>query len=157
MLAASVWNLHLGSHVVYSFALFERVMEKTRFDVSRRRFVCGLSGVLGAAAWSSSGAALGWIAGGPPLSEALTGTDFDLEVGSLEVNFTGAKRIATAVNGQVPGPQLRWREGDTVTVRVKNRLAVPTSVHWHGVLVPADMDGVPGLSFAGIQIGRAHV
>ena len=130
-------------------------MEKTRFDVSRRRFVCGLSGVLGTAAWPSSGATLGWIAGDAgPTGAVLTGTEFDLEVGSLEVNFTGAKRLATAVNGRVPGPQLRWREGDTVTVRVKNRLSVPTSVHWHGVLVPADMDGVPGLSFAGIPAGE---
>jgi FtsP/CotA-like multicopper oxidase with cupredoxin domain len=143
-------------------------MEKTRFDISRRRFVRGLSGVLGAAAWPSSAAALGWIVGGRPdrggdasgsagagqAGAVLTGTEFDLEVGSLEVNFTGARRIATAVNGQVPGPQLRWREGDTITVRVKNRLSVPTSVHWHGVLVPADMDGVPGVSFAGIPAGE---
>jgi FtsP/CotA-like multicopper oxidase with cupredoxin domain len=121
-------------------------MEKTRFDVSRRRFVSGLGGLLTAAAWPSGRA-------GQP-NTVLTGTDFDLEVSSLEVNFTGARRRATAVNGQVPGPQLRWREGDTVTVRVKNRLAVPTSLHWHGVLVPADMDGVPGLSFAGIPPGE---
>ena len=132
-------------------------MEKTRFDVSRRRFVSGLSGVLTAVALPSSRAAVGWMAGGPPAGAVLTGTDFDLEVSSLEVNFTGAKRIATAVNGQVPGPQLRWREGDTVTVRVKNRLTVPTSLHWHGVLVPADMDGVPGLSFAGIPPGETFV
>jgi FtsP/CotA-like multicopper oxidase with cupredoxin domain len=146
-------------------------MEKTRFDVSRRRFVCGLSGVLGAAAWPSHGAALGWIAADRPdrgdgpsgsggagdAGAVLTGTEFDLEVGSLEVSFTGAKRLATAVNGRIPGPQLRWREGDTVTVRVKNRLSVPTSVHWHGVLVPADMDGVPGLSFAGIPAGETFV
>ena len=149
-------------------------MEKTRFDVSRRRFVSGLSGVLTAAAVPSSGAAVGWMAGGlsgtPGYgsgeagsgnsgrpSSILTGTDFDLEVSSLEVDFTGARRIATAVNGQVPGPQLRWREGDTITLRVKNRLAVPTSLHWHGVLVPADMDGVPGLSFAGIPPGETFV
>ena len=125
-------------------------MEKTRFDVSRRRFVSGLGGLLAAAALPSSGRA------GQP-NTVLTGTDFDLEVSSLEVSFTGVRRIATAVNGQVPGPQLRWREGDTITVRVKNRLAVPTSLHWHGVLVPADMDGVPGLSFAGIPPGETFV
>ena len=129
-------------------------MEKTRFDLSRRRFVSGLSGVLTAAALPSSGVAAGWMAAPDPTGAILTGTDFNLEVSSLAVNFTGAKRIATAVNGQVPGPQLRWREGDTITVRVKNRLTVPTSLHWHGVLVPADMDGVPGLSFAGIPPGE---
>jgi FtsP/CotA-like multicopper oxidase with cupredoxin domain len=87
----------------------------------------------------------------------LSGTEFDLEVSSLAVNYTGARRIATAVNGQVPGPLLRWREGDVVTLRVANRLRVPTSIHWHGVIVPADMDGVPGLSFSGIGPGETFV
>ncbi len=70
------------------------------------------------------------------------------------MNFTGARRTATAVNGQVPGPVLRWREGETITVRVTNRLAVPTSIHWHGIIVPFEMDGVPGISFAGIPPAR---
>ena len=121
-------------------------MEKTRFDVSRRRFVSGLSGVLTAAALPLRGAAAP--------TTVLSGTEFNLEVGALEVNFTGTKRIATAVNGQVPGPLLRWREGDTITLHVKNRLTVPTSLHWHGVIVPSDMDGVPGLSFSGIAPGE---
>jgi CopA family copper-resistance protein len=52
---------------------------------------------------------------------------------------------------------LRWREGDTVTLRVFNRLSEPTSIHWHGMIVPADMDGVPGLSFDGIGPGQSYV
>ena len=80
----------------------------------------------------------------------LSGTEFDLEIAAREVNFTGAPRAATVVNGQLPGPLLRWREGDSVTLRVTNRLSVPSSIHWHGMIVPADMDGVPGLSFHGI-------
>ncbi|MFX8766408.1 multicopper oxidase domain-containing protein, partial [Acinetobacter baumannii] len=63
-------------------------------------------------------------------------------------------RIATAVNGTVPAPTLRFREGDTVTLRVHNRLNEMTSVHWHGMIVPAEMDGVPGISFAGIGPGE---
>src|SRR5262249_58111091 len=47
-------------------------------------------------------------------------------------------------------PLLRWREGDVVTLRLHNRLREPTSIHWHGLIVPADMDGVPGLSFDGV-------
>ena len=110
-----------------------------------RRFVRGLSGALATAALPYT---YGRTAGSVAAADSvLTGTEFDLEVNSLEVNFTGARRIATAVNGQVPGPLLRWREGDTITVRVANRLHVPTSIHWHGVIVPSDMDGVPGLSF----------
>ena len=70
------------------------------------------------------------------------------------VNITGAVRMATLVNGSLPGPVLRWREGDTVTMRVTNRLATPTSIHWHGMLVPTGMDGVPGVSFPGIAPGE---
>ena len=54
-------------------------------------------------------------------------------------------RIATVVNGSLPAPTLRWREGDTVTIRVRNELAEHTSIHWHGLVLPANMDGVPGL------------
>lgn len=65
--------------------------------------------------------------------------------------------MATTVNGQIPAPTLRWREGDTVTLRVTNRLPVASSIHWHGILVPAEMDGVPGLSFNGIAPGETFV
>jgi CopA family copper-resistance protein len=87
----------------------------------------------------------------------LSGTDFNLEIGEMPVNFTGRTRTGTVVNGQVPAPLLRWREGDTVTLRVANRLAPRSSIHWHGMIVPADMDGVPGLSFEGIPGGGAYV
>jgi CopA family copper-resistance protein len=87
----------------------------------------------------------------------LSGTDFNLEIGEMPVNFTGRTRTGTVVNGQVPAPLLRWREGDTVTLRVANRLATRSSIHWHGMIVPADMDGVPGLSFEGIPGGGAYV
>jgi len=80
----------------------------------------------------------------------VTGTDFDLYIGELPVNITGAARTAMAINGSLPGPVLRWREGDTVTLRVRNRLKQDTSIHWHGIILPANMDGVPGLSFHGI-------
>jgi CopA family copper-resistance protein len=86
--------------------------------------------------------------------QALSGTQFDLEIGALAVNFTGQRRIATVVNDQLPAPLLRWREGDTITLRVTNRLPVPSSIHWHGIILPADMDGVPGLSFEGIAPGE---
>lgn len=85
---------------------------------------------------------------------SLRGTEFDLEIGPTPMNFTGSDQIATAVNGQVPAPILYWREGDTVTLRVTNRLPVTSSIHWHGILVPAEMDGVPGISFAGIPPGQ---
>lgn len=80
----------------------------------------------------------------------LAGTEFDLTIDSLSVNFSGHERTAMAINGSIPGPLLRWREGDTVTLRVHNRLPQDTSIHWHGILLPANMDGVPGFSFTGI-------
>jgi FtsP/CotA-like multicopper oxidase with cupredoxin domain len=73
------------------------------------------------------------------------------------MNFTGASRPATVVNGQLPAPLLYWRQGDTVTLRVTNRLPAPTSIHWHGMILPANMDGVPGISFAGIPPGETFV
>ena len=86
----------------------------------------------------------------------LSGTDFQLEVGATQVNFTGVPRYATVVNGQLPAPLLRWRQGDTVTIRVTNRLPAPTSIHWHGMILPANMDGVPGISFPGIHPGETY-
>jgi CopA family copper-resistance protein len=87
----------------------------------------------------------------------LSGTEFELQIGETPVNFTGAPRIGTVVNGQIPAPLLRWRQGDTVTLRVSNRLGVRSSIHWHGMIVPADMDGVPGVSFDGVPSGGSYV
>ena len=82
-------------------------------------------------------------------------TEFDLVIGETPMNFTGSTKIAQTINGSIPGPVLRWREGDTVTIRVANRLrGEDTSIHWHGIILPADMDGVPGLSFHGIRPGE---
>ncbi len=87
--------------------------------------------------------------------EVLRGTSFDLSIGETPMNFTGSTKIAQTINGSIPGPLIRWREGDTVTLRVANRLAdEDTSIHWHGIVLPADMDGVPGLSFHGIRPGE---
>ncbi|MBI3777642.1 MAG: copper resistance system multicopper oxidase [Gammaproteobacteria bacterium] len=87
----------------------------------------------------------------------LAGTEFDLTIAETPVNFTGSPRLATTINGSIPAPTLRWREGDTVTLRVTNRLAEETSIHWHGILLPYQMDGVPGISFNGIAPGETFV
>ncbi|MBI1735359.1 MAG: copper resistance system multicopper oxidase [Candidatus Rokubacteria bacterium] len=85
---------------------------------------------------------------------ALAG-EYDLVIEEKVINITGAERTAKTINGSVPGPALRWREGEDVTVRVTNRLGEPTSIHWHGLIVPAAMDGVPGVSFDGIAPGES--
>ena len=97
---------------------------------------------------------LAWAQSTP--RSVLSGTEFDLELGEIPVNFNGKTRVGTVVNGQIPAPLLRWREGDTITLRVSNRLRVRGSIHWHGMIVPADMDGVPGLSFDGIPSGGSY-
>ncbi|WP_017158465.1 copper resistance system multicopper oxidase, partial [Xanthomonas phaseoli] len=90
----------------------------------------------------------------PPV---LRGSSQSLQIGRLPVNFTGRPRSAITVNQSLPAPTLRWREGDTVSVRVRNALTdQPTSVHWHGLLLPANMDGVPGMSFDGIAPGQEY-
>ena len=122
--------------------------------VSRRTFVKGLlcgGAVAGMGAFDLRALAQG--ARRP--QEVLRGASFDLSIGETPMNFTGSTKMAQTINGSIPGPVIRWREGDTVTLRVANRLAdESTSIHWHGVVLPADMDGVPGLSFRGIRPGE---
>jgi CopA family copper-resistance protein len=122
--------------------------------VGRRRFVQGAAAAGALASFglprARAAAAQPWPAGHPELS----GSVFNLEIGSTPVNVTGNRASATLVNELLPGPVLRWREGDTVVLNVTNRLSVPTSIHWHGILSPSNMDGVPGLSFAGIMPGE---
>jgi CopA family copper-resistance protein len=115
------------------------------FRLNRRRFV---QGIAGAALSSSAG-----FARGADDRTVLRGPEFDLTVDEMPVNITGAPRRAVVVNDQLPAPLLRMRQGDDVTIRVTNRLRSQTSIHWHGLIVPADMDGVPGLSFDGIAPG----
>ncbi len=129
----------------------------SRSVLSRRRFVQGLalggvvagSGLLRAPAFASA-----------PLASSATelrASNLSLAIGRSAVNFTGRTRGAITVNGSLPAPILRWREGDTVNIRVANTLADEmTSIHWHGILLPANMDGVPGLSFDGIAPGEAY-
>ena len=124
---------------------------------SRRTFVKGL-------AVSSAAISLGtWetpnFAQGEPRKAwtTLAGADFDLRIGETPMNVTGSPNVAFTVNGSVPAPTLRWKEGDTVTLRVSNTLDEDASIHWHGIILPANMDGVPGLSFHGIRPSETYV
>ncbi len=126
---------------------------------SRRRFVQGLAvaGVGGALASSTVAMSIDAMGVAAIRPTELTGDKFDLTVGESRFNVTGKPRLATTVNGSVPAPTLRLREGDTVTLNVTNHLTEPTSIHWHGLRLPADMDGVPGLTFRGIMPGETFV
>ena len=122
----------------------------------RRRFVQGLAAggvLLGMSTWPMPGRTQNsdGASGSVPV---LRGTEFNLVVAESPVNFTGNPRMATSINGSIPAPTLRWREGDTITIRVTNKLRESTSIHWHGIILPYQMDGVPGISFAGIPPGE---
>lgn len=126
---------------------------RNTFSPSRRRFVTGAVAA-GASVGMNLWPALAFANSQPGNQNVLSGTKFDLTIDYTPVNITGRKSIATAVNGTVPAPVLRWREGDTVTLQVTNRLPETSSIHWHGILLPFGMDGVPGLSFDGIEPGK---
>lgn len=117
--------------------------------------------------------ALGLLAGIPPLfpacvghrllpvtsvgaqSSTLSGELIELVIGERSFVLNGKTGNAMTINGTVPGPLLRLREGQEVTLRVTNRLPEITSIHWHGILLPPHMDGVPGVSFGGIEPGTS--
>lgn len=81
----------------------------------------------------------------------ISGNSFDLDIGHTGVEIGGRKGHAITINGTLPGPLIRFREGEKITLRVRNNLDEDTSIHWHGLLVPFHMDGVPGVSFPGIK------
>ncbi|MGN0863035.1 MAG: copper resistance system multicopper oxidase [Stenotrophomonas koreensis] len=132
-------------------------LHDARSVVSRRRFVQGLGFaglVAGTGLWRLPAAQARQVSF--PVPE-LRGATQHLHIGELPVNFTGKARTAITVNQSLPAPVLRWREGETVNLHVHNALRDDvSSIHWHGLLLPANMDGVPGLSFDGIAPGQAY-
>ncbi|WP_445947469.1 copper resistance system multicopper oxidase [Shewanella sp.] len=128
-------------------ALFDERLHNT----GRRRFVFGASAMLALVSIPFPKKAFA-----NALSQSLTqlsGKVFDLSIDYKVVNFTGKSARATVVNQLLPAPLLRWKEGETVTLRVKNNLDHDSSIHWHGIILPTEMDGVPGFSFDGIKPG----
>jgi CopA family copper-resistance protein len=123
--------------------------------LKRRQFVQGLT-VAGSLATMGLGTSVFAAASRQPGPQTLRGTEFNLAIGEQAVNYTGKPRIGTTVNGSLPAPILRWREGDTVTLRVTNKLRETSSIHWHGLILPSAMDGVPDIAngFTGIRPGE---
>jgi len=125
----------------------------------RRRFVQGLAmGGAFAAMGLGSGSLLA-AALRQQSTNTLRGNQFDLTIGEQTVNFTGVSTKATTVNGSLPAPILRWQEGEIVTLRVTNMLAESSSIHWHGIILPSAMDGVPDIAddFTGIKPGKTFI
>jgi CopA family copper-resistance protein len=125
-------------------------------DYSRRRFIQGVAAGSGLLA---TGLGPAVMAGSSSMSQQqmLSGNHFKLAFDYQKVNFTGRERLATAINGSVPAPVLRWKQGERVTLDVTNKLATDSSIHWHGLILPSAMDGVPHISenFTGIKPGES--
>src|ERR1700744_2073088 len=85
-------------------------------------------------------------------SPAFAGT-YDLVIDRTQMKIGGQERTVYTINGEIAGPALRLTEGEEVTINVFNRLKEDTSIHWHGIVLPSNMDGVPGISFDGIAPG----
>lgn len=124
--------------------------------LTRRRFLrcsaamglmAGLENIVPAYAWQKAGLLA---------SEDMRRTSdaIDLFIRKKTARISGREATAVTINGSIPGPVLRLREGETATLRVTNRLDEDTSIHWHGIILPAPMDGVPGVSFPGIRPGE---
>lgn len=135
----------------------ENTTSLTHTDLNRRRFiqmagaglfVAGFNAALPLPAWAKT-AALG-------LREHEAKNRYDLNIGYSPITLDGRKATATGINGTVPGPLIRMREGDFVNLNVTNGLDADSSIHWHGIILPPDMDGVPGLSFRGIAPGDTY-
>jgi FtsP/CotA-like multicopper oxidase with cupredoxin domain len=91
----------------------------------------------------------------PGRNGQLGGSSVDLRIGEQDIEIDGRRASAMAVNGTLPGPLVRLREGQDALIRVTNQLAnANTSIHWHGLILPFRMDGVPGVSYAGIRPGE---
>ncbi len=126
---------------------------------SRRGFVRAAGAMAGMAAipaWAQ-GHSLHRMKGGAPIRagfDEVSGAVIDLAVGHGPRVVQGRNGHGIAVNGSVPGPLIRLKEGDNVRLNVTNHLGEDTSIHWHGLLVPFHMDGVPGISFPGIHPGQ---
>ncbi len=111
--------------------------------------LAGLAGIAPAYAQVPTAAA--------PGSASIGGSPIDLVIEKVALPVDGRTGSAVAMNRMVPGPLIRLREGDDAVLRVTNRLSEISSIHWHGLILPPDMDGVPGVSFAGIRPGETFV
>ncbi|HET6969859.1 MAG TPA: copper resistance system multicopper oxidase [Phenylobacterium sp.] len=128
-------------------------------QLDRRQLLRSASGLIGAGAAASLAPSWAWAeahaAAGAPTE--LSGPEIKLIIEQGHRMIDGKPAHLVTVNGASPGPTLRLKEGQDVRIAVTNRLDEPTSIHWHGVLVPPAMDGVPGVSFPGIPPGETFV
>lgn len=124
-------------------------------SISRRRFLkysgalgmmAGFAGIIPAYALEQHGVV--------NKSDAQTSQEINLLIRKHSIDIGGRDGTAITVNGSIPGPIVRLKEGKDAVIHVTNELDEDTSIHWHGIILPAEMDGVPGVSFPGIKPGQ---
>ena len=121
-------------------------------DLDRRKLLKGAAALGGGAALS--GLLPGWAQSAAAGLPALTGEDIRLTAGHFPHRVEGRVGHAVGINGTVPAPLIRLKEGQNVRLHLTNNLAEDTSIHWHGLLLPFEMDGVPGVAFPGVRPGE---
>ncbi len=94
------------------------------------------------------------LASATALSGATLAGEYSLTVDRVTIDTGAFTKSGIGFNGASPGPILRFTEGEEVTIKVTNTLSEPTSIHWHGLILPYQQDGVPGISYAGIAPGE---
>lgn len=127
--------------------------------ISRRKLLAS-SATIGTLV-AGTGLLPAWAKGGANTDmsglKVLSGKTFELGIRETPVQIDGRKGNGITVNNQLPAPLLRWQEGDDVELRVTNFMREDTSIHWHGLLLPFEMDGVPGVTFPGIKPGETFI
>ena len=125
-------------------------------SLTRRRFLAASSATVAGAAFTPVALAKPALPRAGEFGEldATQPGGIDLYLERKRLLVDGNPGRAIAINGSIPGPVIRMKEGEDVEIRVHNRLKESSSIHWHGILVPYDMDGVPGISFPGIPSGE---
>jgi len=129
-------------------------MKQEKQTINRRQFLRS-SAALGIAAYAGQllPAFARDLAYGSVASPTSPGA-IDLVIAETDIDIGGRRATATTISGTVPGPLVRLKEGTEAVLRVTNRLKGDTSIHWHGVILPFQMDGVPGISYDGIKPGE---
>ena len=124
------------------------------FNKGRRKFIKSAFTV--ASALAIAKVAPTWAApqGRSFKDQILTNDEIDLTIAKSPLLVGNKVGTPITINGQMPGPLIRLKEGQRAKLNVTNRLSEDTSIHWHGIILPENMDGVPGVSFEGIKPGR---
>lgn len=124
---------------------------------SRREFLAQTFKIAGIGGLCANLPLPAWALPGTGLKHDVDVRDiWDLTIGNTPIVLGDRRATATGINGSVPGPLVRLKEGQRVVLNVTNRLRDSSSIHWHGLLLPTNMDGVPGLSFDGIESGTTY-